>query len=169
MIITKANRSELVYVLFVFRCHEYRAVLSASGHVAAGGHHERTETTVWCSCPRRPSLRGGRQRRTQDPEHCGVLQSAQQNLECHASHVHTQARLRLAPVFVWIWVINSHYKLIGALVPVGTVLQGVPVCCYVFRNVCLCVCGRWGMKTTHLAAQMFRQINLGCMRVSACC
>lgn len=85
-------------VFFPFRCHEHRAVLSAPGHVEAGGHHERTEATVWCSCPRWSSLCGRRQRWTQDPQHCGMLQSTQQVLECHASHVHTQARFRLAPV-----------------------------------------------------------------------
>lgn len=85
------------YFTHLSRCYQYRAVLSASGHVETGSHHERAETTVRCSCPRRPSLCGGRPRRAQDPQHCGVLQPAQQDLERHASHVHTQARLRWAP------------------------------------------------------------------------
>lgn len=88
----------VIYFSVVFcRCYQYRAVLSASGHVEAGSHHERAEATVRCSCPRRPPLCGGRPRWTQDPQHCGVLQPAQQDLERHASHVHAQARLRWAP------------------------------------------------------------------------
>jgi len=79
------------------RGHQYRAVLPASGHVEAGSHHEWTEAAVWCRCPQRPSVRGGRPRRTQDPQHRGVLQPPQQGLERHASYVHAQARLRWAP------------------------------------------------------------------------
>lgn len=62
-----------------------------------GSHDEWTETAVWRSRPWRTPLCGGWPGRTQNPEHRGVLQPTQQDLERHASHVYTQTWIR------WVW------------------------------------------------------------------
>lgn len=191
-----------------------------------GSHDEWTETAVWCSRPWRAPLCGGWPRRTQNPEHCGVLQPTQQDLERHASHVYTQTWIR----WVWhyacshfwllilnyldwsvflsfvtarskvmfhiqngIWVVSHsasclrarqmderilmiafekrspHSRCAVLCCDNGKVCQAVMCCCLIV--IPSAPWAHWGERSrigTHLAPQMFEQINPSHMVVSTC-
>lgn len=60
--------------------------------MAAGCCHEREAATIRCRGSGRPLVCGGGTRWPEDPQHGGVLQPPQQELERHATHVHSQTR-----------------------------------------------------------------------------